>query len=96
VAEIKRGSVARNTKLAGLAGGMAGRAALGFGKRMTGKPKDEVTAELTDKAARQIGIPAKLAIPLRVIASTIAIACQLYAHIPTKSLTTEMIPGFTA
>ena len=40
VADIKRGSVARNAKLAGLAGGMAGRAALGFGKRLAGKPKE--------------------------------------------------------
>ncbi len=54
VSEIKRGSVARNAKLAGLAGGMAGRAALGFGKRLTGKSKDEVTAELMDKAAQQL------------------------------------------
>lgn len=52
--DIKRGSVARNAKLAGLAGGMAGRAALGFGKRLTGKSKDEVTAELMDKAAQQL------------------------------------------
>lgn len=54
VADIKRGSVARNAKLAGLAGGMAGRAALGFGKRLAGKSKDEVTAELMDKAANQL------------------------------------------
>jgi predicted unusual protein kinase regulating ubiquinone biosynthesis (AarF/ABC1/UbiB family) len=33
---------------------MAGRAALGFGKRLTGKPKDEVNAELMDKAAQQL------------------------------------------
>ncbi|TGB39232.1 AarF/ABC1/UbiB kinase family protein [Mycolicibacterium peregrinum] len=52
--DIKRGSAARNAKLAGLAGGMAGRAALGFGKRLTGKSKDEVTAELMDKAAQQL------------------------------------------
>ncbi|WP_169619161.1 ABC1 kinase family protein [Mycolicibacterium peregrinum] len=54
VTDIKRGSAARNAKLAGLAGGMAGRAALGFGKRLTGKSKDEVTAELMDKAAQQL------------------------------------------
>ncbi|WP_029106576.1 AarF/UbiB family protein [Mycobacterium sp. URHD0025] len=54
VTDIKRGSVARNAKLAGLAGGMAGRAALGFGKRLTGKSRDEVTAELMDKAAQQL------------------------------------------
>ena len=34
--------------------GMAGRAALGFGKRLTGKSKDEVNAELMDKAAQQL------------------------------------------
>ena len=54
MADIKRGSVARNAKLAGLGAGMAGRAALGFGKRLTGKSKDEVNAELMDKAAQQL------------------------------------------
>jgi predicted unusual protein kinase regulating ubiquinone biosynthesis (AarF/ABC1/UbiB family) len=54
VADIKRGSVARNAKLASLPVGFAGRAALGFGKRLTGKSKDEVTAELMDKAAQQL------------------------------------------
>src|SRR5262249_43556483 len=38
------------------------------------------------RAARQMDIPAKLAIPMRVIASNIAISCQLDAHIPTKAL----------
>ncbi|WP_099024082.1 macrolide-binding ATPase MABP-1 [Mycolicibacterium palauense] len=54
VAEIKRGSVARNAKLASLPMGMAGRAALGFGKRLTGKSRDEVNAELVEKAANQL------------------------------------------
>lgn len=54
VSEIKRGSVARNAKLASLPVGMAGRAALGIGKRLAGKSKDEVTAELMDKAAQQL------------------------------------------
>lgn len=54
MADIKRGSVARNAKLASLPVGFAGRAALGFGKRLTGKSKDEVTAELMDKAAQQM------------------------------------------
>ncbi|MGW0161859.1 macrolide-binding ATPase MABP-1 [Mycobacterium sp. NPDC003323] len=54
VSEIKRRSVARNAKLATLPVGFAGRAALGFGKRLTGKSKDEVTAELMDKAAQQL------------------------------------------
>jgi hypothetical protein len=46
------------------------------------------------KAARQMDIPAKLAIPMRVIASIVAISCQLDAHIPTKALALELIPGF--
>lgn len=54
MADIKRGRAARNAKLATLPVGMAGRAALGFGKRLTGKSKDEVTAELMDKAAQQL------------------------------------------
>ncbi len=54
VADIKRGRAARNAKLASLPVGIAGRAALGFGKRLTGKSKDEVTAELMEKAANQL------------------------------------------
>lgn len=50
----------------------------------------------TIKTARQMDIPAKLAIPMRVIASNVAISCQLDAHIPTKALAQELIPGFTA
>src|ERR1700759_3980058 len=53
VSEIKRGGAARNAKLAGLAGGIAGRTALGFGKRLAGKSQDEVNAELLEKAAHQ-------------------------------------------
>lgn len=48
----------------------------------------------TIKTARQMDIPAKLAIPMRVIASIVAISCQLDAHIPTKALARELIPGF--
>ena len=48
------------------------------------------------KAARQMDIPAKLAIPMRVIASNVAISCQLDAHIPTRALAAELIPGFAA
>jgi predicted unusual protein kinase regulating ubiquinone biosynthesis (AarF/ABC1/UbiB family) len=54
VADIKRGRAARNTKLASLPVGFAGRAALGFGKRIAGRSKDEVTAELMEKAADQL------------------------------------------
>ncbi|BBY17137.1 ABC transporter ATP-binding protein [Mycolicibacterium litorale] len=52
--DIRRGRAARNAKLASLPVGMAGRAALGFGKRLTGKSRDEVNAELMDKAAQQL------------------------------------------
>jgi predicted unusual protein kinase regulating ubiquinone biosynthesis (AarF/ABC1/UbiB family) len=54
VADIKRGRAARNAKLASLPVGFAGRAAVGLGKRLTGKSKDEVTAELMEKAANQL------------------------------------------
>jgi predicted unusual protein kinase regulating ubiquinone biosynthesis (AarF/ABC1/UbiB family) len=54
VSDIKRGGAARNAKLAGLGAGMAGRAALGFGKRLTGKSRDDVNAEMMDKAAQQL------------------------------------------
>ena len=54
MADIKRGRAARNAKLASLPVGIAGRAALGFGKRLTGSSKDEVNAELMDKAAQQL------------------------------------------
>jgi predicted unusual protein kinase regulating ubiquinone biosynthesis (AarF/ABC1/UbiB family) len=54
VADIKRGSAARNAKLASIPVSFAGRAALGFGKRLTGKSKDEVQAELMEKAAHQL------------------------------------------
>jgi predicted unusual protein kinase regulating ubiquinone biosynthesis (AarF/ABC1/UbiB family) len=54
VADIKRGRVARNAKLASLPVGFAGRAALGFGKRLTGMSRDEVNAEMMEKAANQL------------------------------------------
>src|ERR1700754_2223230 len=54
VTDIKRGRAARNVKLASLPVGMAGRAALGVGKRLTGRSRDEVNAELMDKAAQQL------------------------------------------
>jgi predicted unusual protein kinase regulating ubiquinone biosynthesis (AarF/ABC1/UbiB family) len=52
--EIKRGSARRNAKLASIPMGMAGRAALGAAKRLTGKSRDEVNAELMEKAADQL------------------------------------------
>src|SRR5690242_17417936 len=46
------------------------------------------------KTARQMDLPPKLAIPMRVIASVAAILCQLDAHVPIKALSEELIPGF--
>jgi predicted unusual protein kinase regulating ubiquinone biosynthesis (AarF/ABC1/UbiB family) len=46
------------------------------------------------KTARSMDLPAKLAIPLRVIASTVAISCQLDAHVPTRELAARLVPGF--
>src|ERR1700743_2604981 len=54
VSEIKRKGASRNAKLAGLSVGIAGRTALGFGKRLAGKSQDEVNAELMEKAAHQL------------------------------------------
>src|SRR6201995_5448683 len=54
VADIKRGRAARNAKLASIPVGFAGRAALGVGKRLAGKSKDEVQAEMLERAAHQL------------------------------------------
>ncbi|MBA0045494.1 AarF/UbiB family protein [Mycobacterium sp. NPDC050853] len=54
MAEIRRGRAARAAKLASLPAGIAGRAALGVGKRLTGKSKDEVNAEMMERAAEQL------------------------------------------
>jgi predicted unusual protein kinase regulating ubiquinone biosynthesis (AarF/ABC1/UbiB family) len=62
-------------------------------QRMAARNMDNISAD-TIRTARQMDIPAKLAIPMRVIASNVAISCQLDAHIPTKALATELIPGF--
>ncbi|CAN5213093.1 AarF/ABC1/UbiB kinase family protein [soil metagenome] len=47
------------------------------------------------KAARQMDIPPKLAIPMRVIASIVAISCQLDAHVPVRKIAEELVPGFS-
>src|SRR6201992_2484153 len=54
VSEIKRKGAARTARLASIPVALAGRAALGFGKRLTGKSKDDVQAELMEKAANQL------------------------------------------
>ncbi|MDH6242928.1 putative unusual protein kinase regulating ubiquinone biosynthesis (AarF/ABC1/UbiB family) [Mycobacterium sp. OTB74] len=54
LAEIRRGRTVRAAKLASLPAGIAGRAALGVGKRIAGKSKEDVNAELVEKAAEQL------------------------------------------
>ena len=39
-------------------------------------------------------LPPKLALPMRVLASSMAILCQLDAHVPTQRLSEELVPGF--
>jgi predicted unusual protein kinase regulating ubiquinone biosynthesis (AarF/ABC1/UbiB family) len=51
---IPRGSVARSARLASLPLGAAGRATLGIGKRISGRPADAVTAELQQRTAEQL------------------------------------------
>jgi predicted unusual protein kinase regulating ubiquinone biosynthesis (AarF/ABC1/UbiB family) len=46
------------------------------------------------RTARQMDLPPKLVIPMRVIMSVAAILCQLDAHVPIKALSEELIPGF--
>jgi predicted unusual protein kinase regulating ubiquinone biosynthesis (AarF/ABC1/UbiB family) len=61
-------------------------------QKMTAVNMDRSVAQI--RTARQMDLPAKLAIPMRVIASNVAISCQLDAYIPTRALATELIPGF--
>jgi predicted unusual protein kinase regulating ubiquinone biosynthesis (AarF/ABC1/UbiB family) len=61
-------------------------------QKMAAGQMDNSVAQI--KMARQLDLPAQLAIPLRVIASTIAICCQLDAHVPVKAIATELVPGF--
>jgi predicted unusual protein kinase regulating ubiquinone biosynthesis (AarF/ABC1/UbiB family) len=51
---IPRGSVARSARLASLPLGAAGRATLGIGKRISGRPADAVSAELQQRTAEQL------------------------------------------
>jgi predicted unusual protein kinase regulating ubiquinone biosynthesis (AarF/ABC1/UbiB family) len=54
VTEIPRSSIARTAKLVGLPLGHAGRAALGVGKRVGGRPAEVVAAELQARTAEQL------------------------------------------
>jgi predicted unusual protein kinase regulating ubiquinone biosynthesis (AarF/ABC1/UbiB family) len=61
-------------------------------QRMTYRQLNQGVAQI--KTARQMDLPAKLAIPMRVLASSMAILCQLDAHVPTQALSNELVPGF--
>ncbi|MFC9762448.1 ABC1 kinase family protein [Rhodococcus jostii] len=54
VSDIPRRSSARTAKLASIPLGIAGRAAMGFGRKLTGGDKDEIDAQLSAKAAEQL------------------------------------------
>jgi predicted unusual protein kinase regulating ubiquinone biosynthesis (AarF/ABC1/UbiB family) len=61
-------------------------------QKMTAVQMDRSVAQI--RTARQLDLPAKLAIPLRVIASTVAISAQLDAHVPVKAIVTQYLTGF--
>ncbi|MFD6897774.1 ABC1 kinase family protein [Rhodococcus sp. NPDC060086] len=54
VADIPRRSSSRTAKLATIPLGIAGRAAVGFGRRLAGGDRDEIDAEMAAKAAEQL------------------------------------------
>lgn len=54
VTQLPRRAIVRSAKLATLPLGVAGRAALGAGKRLGGKPAEAVTAELQARTAEQL------------------------------------------
>jgi predicted unusual protein kinase regulating ubiquinone biosynthesis (AarF/ABC1/UbiB family) len=54
VPEIPRRSSSRTAKLASIPLGIAGRAAVGFGRRLAGGDREEIDAEMTAKAAEQL------------------------------------------
>src|ERR1700759_4092939 len=54
VSEIPRGQAARTARLARLPLGVAGRATVGLGRRLTGQSADDVQAELAARTAEQL------------------------------------------
>ncbi|MGW4481419.1 AarF/UbiB family protein [Rhodococcus triatomae] len=52
--DIPRRSSARTAKLASIPLGIAGRAAVGFGRKLAGGDRDEIDAKLTQQAAEQL------------------------------------------
>ena len=61
-------------------------------QKMTALNLDKAAGQI--RAARQMDIPVKLATPMRVIASIVAISCQLDAHVPVRRIAAELVPGF--
>ena len=61
-------------------------------QRMTAIEMDRSVSQI--RTARQMDLPPKLVIPMRVIMSVAAILCQLDAHVPIKALSEELVPGF--
>ena len=54
MSDIPRRGSARTAKLARIPLGIAGRAAVGFGKKLAGGDRDEIDAQLTQRAAEQL------------------------------------------
>ncbi|WP_028478186.1 AarF/ABC1/UbiB kinase family protein [Nocardia sp. CNY236] len=54
MSEIARRRSSRNAKLAKIPLGIAGRAAMGFGKKLAGGDRSEINAQLNQKAAEQL------------------------------------------
>ncbi|MFI5777694.1 ABC1 kinase family protein [Nocardia sp. NPDC051570] len=54
MSDIVRRSSSRNAKLAKIPLGIAGRAAVGFGRKLAGGDKNEINAQLNQKAAEQL------------------------------------------
>lgn len=52
--DIPRRTASRTAKLAGIPLGVAGRAAAGFGRRLTGGDRDEIAAAMAAKSAEQL------------------------------------------
>jgi predicted unusual protein kinase regulating ubiquinone biosynthesis (AarF/ABC1/UbiB family) len=61
-------------------------------QKMAGMQMDRSVAQI--RTARQLDLPPKLALPMRVLGAGVGIMCQLDAHVPTKALSEELIPGF--
>jgi predicted unusual protein kinase regulating ubiquinone biosynthesis (AarF/ABC1/UbiB family) len=61
-------------------------------QRMANRQLNQGVSQI--KTARQMNLPPKLALPMRVLATSMAILCQLDAHVPTQQLSAELVPGF--